>query len=91
MSGTCGPVKAAGFENRKGLPVEWCGLRDQVLSDKTGAAPHALHLSSTPLRVTVSKCPSVPVAVCRRRQVSVSVCRLCSGSASPACHIVVVT
>jgi len=32
----CVPVKAAGFENRKGLPVEWCGLRDQVLSDKTG-------------------------------------------------------
>ena len=28
------PVTPNSFDSRKKLPVEWCGLRDQVLSEK---------------------------------------------------------
>jgi uncharacterized UPF0160 family protein len=30
------PVDPTSFSSRKKLPEEWCGLRDQELSDKTG-------------------------------------------------------
>ncbi len=30
------PEDAQSFNSRKKLPAEWCGLRDQVLSDKCG-------------------------------------------------------
>jgi uncharacterized UPF0160 family protein len=30
------PVNPQSFQSRKKLPAEWCGLRDDVLSDKTG-------------------------------------------------------
>lgn len=30
------PLKGQGFENRKALPEEWRGLRDEALSEKTG-------------------------------------------------------
>jgi len=32
------PKTAESFESRKKLPEIWCGLRDQVLSDKSGVA-----------------------------------------------------
>lgn len=32
----CVPVHAEGFSNRLSLPEEWCGLRDEELSEKSG-------------------------------------------------------